>query len=203
MPYDAESRITSLSFERKADEHVRVMVETGRRFADPGPLRLGWLFLVGAVALGIATGLGLELYRRYLLVPIFGDVPVPPFTVVALLMLPFLILIGLALYVRHRITLSRQRKALEARFGRSQFIDVDVYRDGVTSSAGGVMLTIDWTAVKDVRLADWRVDIETDDMVLYLPQRAFSDRGTFLATADRLRAVWRDAQKRDSIFREK
>jgi len=202
MRYDAANRIMSLSFERDPQEQADVMLEAGHRFMAPPGARYGWPMFFGALAFGVAIGLIMEIYRRFVLAPLLGSADIAPLNIIVLQLLPFLLLIFALLYGRARYITRKRRQALIDRVEPGLFVDTDIFRDGVRTSTGAVTVALEWTAIRNVLIHKTRIEFEGEAFTVYIPERAFSGRTAFEAAAERIRALWQDAIRKRQLATE-
>jgi hypothetical protein len=177
--YEAVNRIFSVSFERIPEEHVDVVLSTNRRFMAVVRSRYTWLVMIAAILSGAAIGLLMEVYRRYVLTFLLGPSDVPTLSMILFQMLPFVILIGGLILMRARTLERLRRKAFAAQLAPGQFIDTDIYENGIETTSGEVTVWMPWTTVRDVMVARKRIEIVGDGFVAYLPERAFPDKAIF------------------------
>ncbi|MDB5526249.1 MAG: hypothetical protein JWM58_4012 [Rhizobium sp.] len=199
MRQDAQNRIMSLSFKRLPEEQADVLLGAGRRFLTGAGTKRGRNILVGAVAFGIMVGLGMEIYRRFVLSPLLGVDEVTPLNIIILQLLPFLILLAALIFAMSRQGNRRQRQALIDRIEPDIFIDIDIFRDGLRSTAGALTMTMDWAAVRSIDVRADRIEFEGETLTAYIPKRSFADRQAFEAAAAQLRTLWLDAAHRRGL----
>lgn len=195
MRTDAQSRIMSLSFERDPQEHVHVMFNARRRFIGNRPSALTsmaalWFFIYAA-----GFGLGMELYRRYVLVHLTDISNIPPFSVAMLQVFPVFIAIWLLLWWHNRIDERRSAKAVVDRLEKTVFIDVDIFRDGIQAATIKTLVQVDWTAIRDIHFLESRIEFISEAWMFFIPFRAFQSREDYGQRAKEIQAAWEDAVK--------
>jgi hypothetical protein len=196
MRLDAQDRILSLSFERDPKEHAAIMLAAGRRLMQPRrKLPVGVTF-VAAVAVGAVIGLSMEFYRRLVLEPLFGIDQVAPFNIVALQILPVIVIFVALAYILGARAAKRRRQTLIERLGPSQFVDVDIFTDGIRTSSGVLTITLDWKGVQDIVVSKDRVEFDGDAFACYIPQRAFKSRAEFEEGIKQAHQLWAKAKDR-------
>jgi len=194
MRTDAQSRIMSLSFKREPQEHAEIMLEAGRRFMT-SPLALRpWPLLAGAIGLGAVFGLVMEGYRVFILTPLLGIGEVAPLSVICLQLAPILLVAAGLLFGWARHVRQRRRQLLIARVGADMFADVDIFRDGIRTSAGPLVVTLAWEGIRHITTGPSRIEFEADTFIAYLPERAFADHQAFQAAARQIHQLWLDAR---------
>ena len=194
MSYDAASRKLSISFKRDAREHVEVMMDSGRRFTAPRTTSPVFFYL-GIIGTGIAISLVMEIYRRLLLPLYVEPEAISPLGVVLMQFLPLVLLFMLLIFALSAYGTDRRKRTLIARFEQETFIDIDIFRDGLCASSARDSITVDWSAIRDVLVEKQRILFESEGFVLYVPQRAFPDKGAFDAAYRDIRALWRNARR--------
>lgn len=197
--YEAVNRIISVSFERAPKEHVDVVLSANRRFMATARPRYTWLILLGAIMSGIAVGFVMEVYRRYVLPLLLDADQVPTLSMVLFQFLPFVVLIGALILGRARSLERLRRKAFAAQLAKGQFIDTDIYQNGIETTSGDVTTWMPWHTVRDVVVANKRIEILGDAFVAYLPERAFPDKEVFHKTGIRLAELKRQSRIIDAI----
>ncbi|MBL0370492.1 hypothetical protein JJB09_00485 [Rhizobium sp. KVB221] len=177
--YEAVNRRLSISFERDPAEHVEVMLSAGRwHMTAPRP-RYTWLVLAGAIASGLAIGLLMELYRRFALPLVLDAQMIPTLSVVLFQFLPFVILIAALVLGRSRYLDRLRRQSFETQLETGQFIDTDVYDNGIETTSGDVTVWMPWGTVRDVVVSCGRIEVLGDAFIAYLPERAFPNKEAF------------------------
>jgi hypothetical protein len=199
MRYDVKNRIMSLSFKRQPEEHADVMFAAGRRMMRVPNASYGWRVIVGAIGFGAAVGVSMEVYRRFILSAVLGVDNVTPVSIIVLQLLPLLLLLLALIYYRTRFVSRRRRQALIARMDADQFIDTDIFREGVRSTSGPVIITMDWTAIRAILIENVRIEFEGEAFTMYIPQRAFENRKAFDAAANEFRTLWQDARNKQML----
>jgi hypothetical protein len=197
--YETINRILSISFERQPDEHVDVVLSSNQRFTATSRPRYTWLVLAGAVVSGVAIGLLMEVYRRFVLSALFDEAFVPPFSIVLLQFLPFVLLIAGLIFGRASYLEHSRRKTFSKQLAKGQFIDTDIYENGIETTSGDVTVWMPWTTVRDVVVARKRIEILSDAFVTYLPLRAFPDKAVFHQTGVRMAELKRRSRITDQI----
>lgn len=197
MRYDPASRVMSLSFTRNPDEHVDVMLETGRRMmTSPDPVS-AWAAFGVAIGFGAIVGIVMEIHRRFVLPLLLGPSEIAPLGTVTLQLLPLVMLIVALYVVLHLRVTKRRRRALASRLDPNRIIDVDIFTQGIVSSSGHVTVELAWAGVTNIVLDGGRIEIECESFAVYLPERAFANRAAFVQAAKDLRGLWREATKRE------
>jgi hypothetical protein len=194
MRLDAQDRILSISFERDPKEHAEIMLAAGRRLMRPRRTLSVWVSLFGAVIVGASIGLSMEGYRLLVLGPVFGVDKVEPLNIVALQILPLIVIFVAFNYILGRRTVRQRREVLAERLGPSQFVDVDIFREGIRTSSGVLTLALEWKGVQDIVASKDRIDFYGDAFVCYIPARAFKGRAEFEAAIQRSRQLWAEAK---------
>jgi hypothetical protein len=194
MRTDAQSRIMSLSFKREPQEHAEIMLEAGRRFMTAPQTIEPWRIFAGAIALGAVFGLVMEGYRVFILTPLLGIKDVAPLSVICLQLAPILLIAAGLLFGWARHVRQRRRRLLLARFDHDMFADVDIFKDGIRTSAGPLMVALAWDGIRHITVAFGRIEFEADTFVAYVPERAFTDHQAFQAAARQIRQLWLDAR---------
>jgi hypothetical protein len=197
--YEAVNRILSISFERDPKEHVDVVLSANRRFMATSRSRYTWLILIGAIMSGAAIGFVMEVYRRYVLPFVLGGDNVPTLSMVLFQFLPFVLLIAGLILTRARTLERLRRKAFAAQLAKGQFIDTDIYQNGIETTSGDVTVWMPWHTVRDVVVANRRIEILGDAFVTYLPERAFPDKEIFHKAGIRLAELKRQSRIIDAI----
>lgn len=196
MRLDAQDRLLSVSFERDPKEHAGIMLAAGRRLLRPRRKRPAWMTLAGAVIVGAAIGLSMEAYRIFVLEPLFGADRIVPLGIVALQILPLIVIFAALSVVFGTRAARRRRQALVERLGESQFVDVDIFREGIRTSSGLLTLTLDWRGIHDIVISKDRIEFDADAFVCYIPARAFRSRSEFEAAVQQARRLRAEAQGR-------
>lgn len=184
--YEAVNRILSVSFERIPQEHVDVVLSANRRFMAVVRPRYTWLVLIGSILSGVALGFLMEVYRRHVLPLVLGQQNIPTLSMVLFQLLPFVMLIGALILMRARTVERMRRKAFAAQLENGQFIDTDVYENGIETTSGDVTVWMPWSTVREVVVAKKRIEILGDSFVAYLPERAFPNKAIFHKAGVRL-----------------
>ncbi|MFM2279920.1 MAG: hypothetical protein RLZZ444_2151 [Pseudomonadota bacterium] len=182
LRYDAGNRLVSASFQRDPSEYADIVL-TSDRFTQPGRKLRFWQVAVSALTAGSAVGLAMEAYRRFLLPDLVDTAIIPPLPVVVLQFLPFVLLIVAAALARSWYQRGRKRRALIAQFAPDQFIDIDIYENGIEASHGDIITWLPWTSVREVAQVKGRIEIIGETFVTYLPERAFPDTANFRMAA--------------------
>ena len=197
--YQAVNRILSVSFERLPEEHVDVVLSANSRFMSAIRSRYTWLVLIGAIVSGAMIGLLMELYRRYVLTFLLGRDNIPTLSMVLFQMLPFVLLIGALILMRTRTLERLRRQAFAAQLAKGQFIDSDIYENGIETTSGDVTVWMPWNTVREVVVAKKRIEILGDAFVAYLPERAFPDKAIFHKAGIRIAELKRQARLAELI----
>lgn len=179
LKYEAVNRVLSISFEREPQEHVDAVLSANRWFMATKRPRYTWLVLTGAILFGAAIGFLMEAYRRYLLPLVLGQENIPTLSVLLFQFLPFVILVGGLIVTRASYLERLHRRAYVSQLEKGQFIDTDVYENGIETTTGDITVWMPWNTVKEVVVAKKRIEIIGDAFVAYLPERAFPDRAVF------------------------
>ena len=199
LKYEAVNRILSISFERDPQEHVDVVLSINRWYMATHRPRYSWLVLAGAVGFGLGIGLLMELYRRYLLPQLLGATGIPTLAMVLFQFLPFVVLIGTLIAGRTTYLERLHRRTYAAQLEEGYFIDTDVYENGIETTAGDVTVWTPWRAVKEVVVANRRIEIIGDAFVAYLPERAFADKAAFHRAGVRLAELRRLSRLEETL----
>ena len=202
MRYDPADRILSISFKRDSQEHADVMIEAGKRLIASDDPVSAWKPFVLVVGIGAATGIAMELYRRFILPQLLDTTDIAPLSVIAAQLLPLLLLaIGGYVFVMIRNAAMR-RRILASKFAGEVFIDIDIYKQGLVTANGRSTVEMDWAAVKNILAGPRRLELESEATLVYIPERAFASRQAFNEAVATIRNFWREAQRaeRDSAY---
>ena len=195
MRYDPDSRIASFSFKRDRNEHAVLMLALGRRLTASGKRVQPGQRLAASIAIGLVFGLVVELYRRYVLAYVYGPEPTTPFPLMVVLYLPLLAALAYGIYIIIRRGQDRRLNILASHIAPDEFVDVDVFSDGMASSARGQSIQTDWTAIDEIFVQDGLIVAQSEGQASYLPLRAFASKAAFDEAAATIRRLWRDAKR--------
>jgi hypothetical protein len=189
------TRLMQISFKRLPDEHADLMIRAGNYFLNTRTNRPALPYLAGAIIFGVVCGVGLELYRQFLLAPYFGIEKLPDFGVIVMEMLPVLLAIAIGAALQRYLTVRARRKALIARLDKEVMIDIDVFEKGMEINRDGQFISYEWTAFKKVETANGYLVLRQDDSILSIPARAFKDKDAYLTDSHEIVALWKEANK--------
>ncbi len=196
MRYDAKDRIMSLSFKRSPEEEADVMLGWRRRSTKSASAWKGRNILLGSLLFGVIVGLAMEIYRRFVLLPLLGVAEVMPLNIILLQLLPFLIVLGALIFMIWRHGDRRQRQTLVDRLEPALYIDIDIFREGLRSAGGQMTLTMDWIAIRRIHTDANRIEFEGETLTTYIPLRAFKNRRAFADAASQFRTLRQDAMRK-------
>lgn len=195
MRFDPESRVLSFSFKRDRNEHAALMLMLGRRLTSSIRRARPARTIAASIAAGLAFGLVVELYRLHVLPYLYGPEPTTPFLLMLALYLPLLALLALGSYFLVRRANARRLQILAGHLAKDEFVDVDVFRSGIASSAGGHSIQTDWTAISEVFVEDGLIVAQSEGHASYLPLRAFANKAAFDEAASMIRKLWHEAKR--------
>ena len=195
MRYDPESRILSFSFKRDRNEHAALMLSLGKRLTASTRRAQPAQRLAASIVAGLLFGVVVEVYRLYVLSYVYGPEPTTPFPLMVVLYLPLFALLGLGIYYLTRREQARRLQILAGHLAIDEFIDVDVYKHGISTSSGGHSIQTDWTAISEVFVENGLLVAQSEGHAAYLPQRAFPIKAAFDEAAATIRKLWRDAKR--------
>jgi hypothetical protein len=120
-----------------------------------------------------------------------------PLSTAALELLPVLILLVALYFFLARRTARRQWRAMLSRMQPGLVVDVDVFSKGVRMSTERATIECDWPAARSIFAVPNGMEIEYESFAIFIPERAFANRAAFNEAGKQMRALWRDAVKRD------
>jgi hypothetical protein len=195
MRFDPESRIHSYSFKRDRGEHAALMLALGKRLTTSARQTKPALRLAASIVVGLVFGVVVEIYRFHVLPYAYGPEPTTPLPLMIVLYLPLLVALSLGIYVLIRREQARRLRALADHLSMEEFVDVDVFRNGIASSTGGHSIQTDWTAIDEILVQDGLIVAQSEGHANYLPRRAFASKAAFDEAASTIRKLWRDARR--------
>jgi len=195
MRFDPGSRILSFSFKRDRGEHAALMLALGKRLTTSDKQTKPAQKLAASIVMGLVFGVVLEFYRLQILPYVYGPEQTTPFPLMIVLYLPLLVLLALGIFVLIRREQARRLQALASHLSMEEFVDVDVFRNGIASSSGGHSIQTDWTAISEIFVQDGLIVAQSEGHASYLPQRAFASKAAFDEAAATMRKLWRDAKR--------
>ncbi len=189
---EKEPWLVSVSYQRDALEELQVHTNARRRFSGP----LDETFLYQSALFAIVTivlmVVAIEVSRHYM--PFFPDAPgfLAYHGQYWAAFLPMVLLFVVAVFGYARM-LRRKRDAIFlSRLRAKGWADVEISSKGFVFVVDARNQRFDWRAVRNVSHVKDKILLDLDQSVVYIPERAFSDRATFLAQYKVIRQAWHD-----------
>ncbi len=187
-----EPWLISVSYQRDALEELEVHHAAQKRHL--GSLDETFLYQSALFALVVVVliVIAVEVSRHFM--PFFPDAQdaVTYHSQYWAAFLPMLLLVGVAVFGYARMLRHKRQSQLLARFRARGWADVEVTEKGFTFVIDARSQRFDWRAVHNVSHDKNKILLDLDQSVVYIPERAFSDRATFLAQYKLIRQTWHE-----------
>ncbi len=183
----------AVSFNRNPHEAVVIMFDASRRFSQTGAQEFTFgVWSVVIIAAGL-LGIGMELYRRFVLPGFFNTQIFPTFFTAMAYFAPVFVFALMAWFFYFWSSRRAMRKGMIKRLAPHCIIDIDVTAVGIKVGTNDMVLFVPWKSIRRVAVAGKRIECDTETSVIYFPDRAFADHAAFQNAYKRMHLLWRRA----------